>query len=139
MATLQEAIDQLVDAVGTLTGIRTAPGEPPGKIAAWPAIITHVENGTFKHSPIGVMTGTHTVIMDLLLPHKDTSRDVSALMGYAKSIPNAIYAAQQDGALTALEEIGEIGYEFGPMSYADQDCMGFRFRIRNVKTQDSIT
>lgn len=139
MATLQEAIDQLVDAVGSLTGIRTAPDEPPNKIAVWPAIVTHVENGTFKHSPIGVMTGTHTVIMDLLLAHKDTTRDVTTLMGYAKSIPNAIFDAQKDGTLAAIEEIGEITYEFGPMVYADQECMGFRFRIRNVKTQDSIT
>ena len=138
MATLQQAIDQIVDAAGAVSGIRFAPDEPNDQTPTFPALLTFCERGTYRHSPIGVMTGSHTILLELHVARRDLARDVAAAMAYAKSIPNAILNAHKTSALTAIEEIGEIGYEFGPMTWAGQDTIGFRFRIQGVKTQDTI-
>lgn len=139
MATLQDAIDQIVDAVGVLTGIRHAPDEPTDKAPAFPAIMAYAESGHYSHMPIGVMTGVHTITVELMVARKDLPRDVAAAMAYAKSIPNAIYKAHKAGTLTAVEEIGDINYSFGPMAWGGEDCIGFKFKVAGVKTQDSIT
>jgi hypothetical protein len=138
MATLQQAIDQIVDAVGVLTGVRHAPDEPTDKIPAYPAMMTFLQGGVYHNRPIGVMTGVHTVLVEVVVARKDLERDVQTVMGYAKSVPNAIYKAHAAGTLTAIEEIGDISYEFGPMSWGGANLIGFRFKVDGVKTQDTI-
>lgn len=138
MATLQDAIDQIVTAVRGIAGIRHSPDEPTDVIAVYPAVQTFSKSGSYKHAPIGVMTGLHDVTVELHIARNDLPRDVAAAMVYAKSIPNAILKAHKAGTLTAVEEIGGIEYEFGPMTWAGTDTIGFRFTIHDVKTQDTI-
>lgn len=139
MATLQLAIDQIQDEVGALSGIRGAPDEPPDSINVFPFAVCYARSGSYYIGPPDVMTGLHTIVLELHVARKDLARDVATAMGYAKSIPNAIYSALKDGSLTAISTLGDIRYEFVPMTWAGQDTIGFRFYIEEVKTQDAIT
>jgi hypothetical protein len=138
MATLQAFIDQVQDAVGALSGIRGAPDEPPEAINVYPFAVAFAGTGDYEQQK-GKMRGNHNVIVELHVARKDLARDVAAAMAYAKSIPNAIYAAQEDGSLAASSYIGRISYTFGPMAWAGVPTLGFRFEIEGVRTEDTIT
>lgn len=138
MATLQDFIDQVQDAVGALSGIRGAPDEPPESINVFPFAVAYARDGTYEQQK-GMMKGLHNVVVELHVARKDLARDVQAAMGYAKSVPNAILDAQEDGNLAAASWLGRISYTFGPMAWAGQETIGFRFVIEDVRTEDAIT
>lgn len=145
MATLQAVIDQIQDVVAAISGIRAAPHEPPDSINIYPFAVAFAKTGTWTlGKPTGCMTGMHDIVIELHLKRNDLARDVTAAMAYAKSVPNAIGTAQLvTVSLTALEAIGSITYEFGPMAWGPLDksvnTIGWRWTIHNVKTIDALT
>ena len=139
MATLQEAIDEIQDQIGAISGIRGAPDEPPDSINAFPFAVAYVESGEYYIGPPQVMTGLHTVVVESHVARKDLERDVARAMPYAKAIPNAIFAALTNSTFTAFQTLGAIAYEFGPLDWGDVQTIGFRFRLEGVKSQDEIT
>jgi len=138
MATLQKAIDQIQTEVGAISGIRAAPDEPPDQISVYPFAVCFADNGTYDIGPPEVMTGLHTITLELHIARKDLTRDVQKAMVYAKSIPNAIYKGFTDGNLAAIATLSTIRYEFGALGWGGIDTLGFRFFIEGVKTQDAI-
>jgi hypothetical protein len=141
MATLQAVIDQVQDVIAQISGVRAAPHEPPDSIAVYPFAVAFVKSGTWKlGQPTGCMTGMHDIVIELHLERKDLARDVARAMAYAKSVPQAIGDAWLvHVSLTALEAIGSLSYEFGPLSWNGIDTMGWRWTLRDVKTIDSLT
>jgi hypothetical protein len=138
MATLQEAISQIQAEVKGISGIREAPETPPDQINQFPFAICFARTGEYRIGPAGVMTGIHTIVLELHVARKDLTRDVPTAMKYAKSIPLAIIAALFEGTLTAIATLGTIRYEFGPLGWGGAETIGFRFYIDGVKTQDTI-
>ena len=139
MATLQAIIDEIQDQVGAISGIRGAPDEPPDSINAFPFAVAYVDVGEYHIGPPNLMTGLHTIIVELHVARKDLERDVGRAMVYAKSIPNAVFAALKDSTYTAFQTLERITYEFGPLDWGDLQTIGFRFRLEGVKSQDEIT
>ena len=141
MATLQAVIDQIQDEIGALSGIRAAPHEPPESMSAYPFAVAFVKSGNWTlGKPAGCMTGLHDIVVELHIARKDLARDYAAAMAYAKSVPNAIGSAWLvDVTMTSLDAIGSIAYEFGQMSWAGIDTIGWRWTIRDVKTIDAFS
>ena len=139
MATLQDAIDQIQGQVAAISGIRSAPTEPPDKPGAFPFAVCFTRSGVYQIGPPEVMTGLHVICVEVHVARRDLPRDVRAVMAYAKSIPDKIFSALKASSLTAISTFGDIRYEFGPMAYGGQDTIGFRFLLEDVKTQDTIS
>ena len=138
MATLQQVIDQIQDAVGALSGIRAAPDEPPESLNVYPFALAYSRDG-FHEQRQGKMVGTHNIVVELHVARKDLARDIATAMGYAKSVPDAIFAAQEDGSIAGASWLGRISYTFGPMAWAEQPTIGFRFVVEDVRTEDDIS
>lgn len=141
MATLQEAIDQIQDIVGAISGIKSAPHEPPEKLSAYPFAVAYLGTGEFRAGPgRGAYTGEHSIILELHVARKNLAYDVARAMAYAKSIPNALFDAHADGTFTAFGAmVGPIRYEFGPLGWGGAETIGFRFTIEGVSTRDTIS
>jgi hypothetical protein len=138
MATLQEAINQIQAEVKAISGIREAPEVPPEGMDHFPFAICFARTGEYTIGPAGVMTGMHTIVLELHVVRKDLTRDIPAAMKYAKSIPLAILVALMNRTLTAISTMERIRYEFGPLGWGATETIGFRFYIDGVKTQDTI-
>jgi hypothetical protein len=138
MATLQEAISQIQAEVKGISGIREAPETPPESINQFPFAICFARTGEYRIGPAQVMTGLHTIVLELHVARKDLTRDVPTAMKYAKSIPLTIMEALFEGTLTAISTLERIRYEFGPLNWGATETIGFRFYIEGVKTQDTI-
>lgn len=138
MATLQQVIDQIQAAVGAISGIRAAPDEPPENMSVFPFAIAYSQTGFYEQKQ-GRMLGSHSIAVELHVARKDLARDVQKAMSYAKSVPNAIYAAQEAGSVTSASYLGRVTYVFGPMAWGEVDTLGFRFVVEEVRTDDLIT
>ena len=136
MATLQQAIEQIQGVVRGLDRMRAAPIKPPEEIAAFPFAVCYSEAGDYEWGSM-IMKGLHTIVIEIHVARKDLPRDYERAMTFAKSVPNAIFAAIPD-TLTAIVTVNTINYTFGPMAYADVETLGFRFRLEGVKTEDAI-
>jgi hypothetical protein len=138
MATLQEAISQIQAEVKGISGIREAPETPPDQINQFPFAICFARTGEYTIGPPEMMTGTHTIVLELHVARKDLTRDVPAAMKYAKSIPLAILMAVMNHTPTAFATLERIRYEFGPLNWGATETIGFRFYIEGIMTQDLI-
>jgi hypothetical protein len=142
MATLQAVIDQVQDVIGAISGIRAAPHEPPDSISQYPFAVAFAKSGSWTFgNPTGQMKGIHDITIELHTGvRKDLARDVTTAMGYAKSVPNAIGKAQLiTVSLSALQAIGSMDYEFGPMAWNGIDTIGWRWTLRGIKTVDTLS
>jgi len=138
MATLQEAISQIQAEIKAISGIREAPETPPESINQFPFALCFARTGEYTIGPPEMMTGIHTIVLELHVARKDLTRDVPTAMKYAKSIPLAILVALMNRTLTAISTMERIRYEFGPLGWGGAETIGFRFYIENVMTQDLI-
>jgi hypothetical protein len=141
VATLQEIIDQIQDVTGALSGVRSAPDEPPELVSAWPAVIAYSASGQWRGGdPPQIMNGTHTIVIQMHVPRKDLARDVATLMGYAKSLPNALFKAWLvDGTLTAMNYIREINYRLRTdQTIGETPTVCIEWTVAGVNTRDII-
>lgn len=139
MATLQDAIDQIQAEMKSLPGMRLAPSEPPDSLDVFPFSVCYAEAGEYNIGPPELMTGLHTIVVEIHVSRRDLVHDVRTAMRYAKSAPNEIFDAFKSGTLTAIQTLERITYTFGGLGWGGAETLGFRFRLERVKTQDEIS
>lgn len=144
MATLQAAITQIQALTEAVPGVRAAPDEPPDQISHFPFVVCYPESGIYEGgNPAGQMRGLHDIVIELHVPRQNLARGYREAMRFAKSIPNAIYAALGTSDLNTISTTGAIRYTFGVLDWGTGEgatqTMGFRFVIEDVKTQDTIS
>jgi len=139
MATLQSAIDEIQTEVRALSGIRSAPDEPPDQMGAYPFAVAYAGKGVWSSQTPETKVGLHDIVIELHVARKDLARDVTSAMSYSDSIPNAIMLALKDGTFSAIETFADIAYEFVGMGWGGVDTLGFRFTVRAVKMSSAIS
>lgn len=139
MATLQQVIDQIQTQVRAVTGIRKAPDEPPEQLNYFPFAVCYARTGELRIGPPDLLHGVHEIWLEIHVARKDLARDVTAVMPYGDSVPDAIFGAYADGTFTTMDAMGNIAYSFGPMAWGGVDTIGWRFRLQGVKVQNAIS
>ena len=143
MATLQQAIDAIQDLMGALTGMRSAPDEPPEDMSVFPFCVAYASDGTWGgFGGAGGKKGLHTIIVEVHIQRSDLPRDVAAAMAYSESVANALIG---DPTLAGTVDtiVGDITYTFGGLGWAQApgslpNTIGWRFQLV-VKQQSAIT
>lgn len=141
---LQDAIDQVITALRdlptTLPALRKVFDDPPETITAFPASVVYAEAGVWKIGPVGVMTGLHNVVVELHFDRDaDLAHTVQAALKFAQAVPSRLLAAFLANELTALQTFEDITYTFGPLGWGGKATIGFKWTMRNVKMQSTIT
>lgn len=136
---LSDAIGEIQELIGALTGIRTAP-DTPDESVVFPAALTYLARGTFQNGPPEVMTGLHDIAIEIHVARGGSlARAVAECMPYAESVPDALWGALRDGTITELQTWGSIDYVFGPAVWGGVPTVAFTFTMRGAKTQEAIT
>ena len=137
--TLISAITDVQSTISAITGIRKAPTYPPEDASVYPFVVAYAGPGEFRTGePAGAMKYLGSIIVDLHVARKDLPRDAEKAMAFHDLIPNDI-----------LEDVtlGSTVQSCGPvtcsglivMSYGDQETLGLRFTIENVKILAAFT
>lgn len=140
MAELQDAIDQISGTLRDLPGLRKAYDDPPEQLSVFPASVVYVQSGVWKMGPMGAKTGLHNLVVEVHFDREvDLARTIQAALKFADSVPNAILVAFLADELPALQTFEDITFEFGPLGWGGKSTLGFRWIIRNIKMQSTIT
>ena len=133
MATLKGAIEEIQDEVGSVSGIRKAPDQPPEKLTHFPYAIAYPDTGFVQQQSEGFRTHLHDIVVEIHVARKDLPRDIKAVIGYVETIPAEIWGNL--GNYTNIQTIGNISYEFTTFEYAGIETIGWRFTLEGVKFQ----
>jgi hypothetical protein len=133
MMTLDGAIRSVQSILGGISGIRSAPDYPPDSVNQGLTIITRPGPGNWQYRAVAPLDkrGQHTIIIELMTPHRDMARDIQALCGYLDIIPDAL---MQDVTLRgAADQIGDIRTDgLVRLEYNGIDMLAIRWHLENV-------
>ena len=136
---LQAAIASVQTTIAAISGIRQAPATPPEDATSFPFVVAYAGAGEFMGaSPASSLKYLGSIIVDLHLARKDLPRDVAKVMTYHTSIPNAILNDITLGG--NLDMCGPVACSgLIVMQYGDQETLGLRYTIQNVKIVANFT
>lgn len=139
MATVYDAIKEIQDIVGAVSGIQQAPDDPPEQINIFPFSVCYAYEGEYIWHHKASMRGNHNIRLEIHLARKDLPFDVKAAMAYCQNIPLALFnAAKFEVDLTAVKNIQSIAYRFEPLGWGGTATIGFRFTITGAWTDDAV-
>ena len=141
MATLNDAIIQVVRYARTLPGVREAPDYPPESLNSYPFVLGFAGGGVWRFGPAGDKKGLHSITLELHVARKDLPKDVEKSMGFSDSIPNLLMSKliNDNKWNNTIDTFDQISYTFGPLGWGNEPTLGFRFKIENIKMQSTIT
>lgn len=136
---LKDAIDEIIDELQTIEGIKRVPEEPPESNSAFPFVVVLPGTGDYHIGPPELMRGLHNVNIELHVARKDLPRDYLQVMNLIDTIPKELYNKLRTSGFNYLSTFGQIDYIFGPLSWAAVDTLGVTYTIEDLKIQTDVT
>lgn len=136
MAAIDSVIGELQGRIANLTGIRSAPTEPPETINFFPFVVAYPESGIISRMDYHRKKELHNVAIEVHLARKDLPRDYDNAMSYYDNIVNEIVEDPTFGGYA--ETFDEVTYEFGELGYGNTQTIGWKFIIQNIKIEETI-
>ena len=132
MATIQDAIEGIQDVMLTVSGIKGAPDYPPEKLGGlFPLAITFASEGEWSDGPAQSARALHNIIIEVHCARRDMQYDVEKAVTFGDTVPLALIADRTLGGV--VDTFGDITYRFGAMKYGDDQSIGWRFVVEDIK------
>lgn len=138
-ATLEAAIDGVQTAVGAVTGIKSAPANPPESAAEFPFVVTYTRGGTLLLNTHGDYRGLHNIVVELHIARKWLPEDVATALPFFELVSKKLFGNLKDND----EAYEEIPYTFGALTWGTTEdeegnevpvqTIGFTWELREVK------
>jgi hypothetical protein len=132
----QLAVEAVVDLVSAIGGIMQAPDYPPEQLSVYPFLVCYLGHGEYIQQPIGVMTGLHSIIVQLHVGRSELPLDVQMAMGYISSIPHTLF--DNPTLNGTCSTFGAITYDAGFVEWANVTTFAITFTIQDVKIQEIL-
>jgi len=136
---LDNAIDQAVTYIRSLTGIKLAPASPPEQASDFPFVTGYPGDGEHIETPAGLRTGLHNVIIELHVARKDLPFDYDLAIPFVDSIPNLLMSNLTSKWAGKISTFDRISYRWGEMEWATQKTLGIQFIVQGVKIQSAVS
>ena len=133
---LLDAIGEIIDEIKTISGIRSAPDEPPESTDLFPFVVVYPDYGIYEYGmPIGYERALHNIAIELHVARKDLPRNYSTVMNLIDEIPMELGKLLKASGFSNLSTWESIEYTFQAMSYGGVETLGVRYIINGVKIQ----
>lgn len=125
---LVDAITELQDTIGDLTGVAAAPASPvDAPSGQWPISIAFPRAGTFEGGGAAQAVGYHTIVVQLHYSRQELKRAYATIAPYLETIAEAILDDPTIGG--EVTTIMGLSYTFGGMTFAGIDTIGWQFDV----------
>ena len=136
---LKDAIDEIIDELQTISGIRRVPEEPPENNSAFPFAVVYPGSGVYQFGPPPLMRALHEINIELHVARKDLPRDYLKVMDLIDTVPSELWNLLRTSGFSNLETFGNINYLFGPLSWGTVDTLGVTYTMTEVKIQSDVS
>jgi len=138
MATIANAIQEIVDELRNVRDLRSVPDEPPENNDAFPFAVVVPATGEFRKESWGWMHGFHNISIELHVKREDLPTDYRQIVDIYDEIPLQLEKALQAGRFSAIETWTTIGYQFTPLNWAGVDTLGIIYIMNGVKLTRTV-
>ena len=139
MATIEDAIQEMVDIVNAVTGMRNVPGAPPDTNDQFPFATLIPVSGRFEMQSRAIQSW-HDVEIHLHVERKGMTMAYNQIMPLLTTIPKALMQELSDGGFTHLTTWeGDISYVWETSSWQNTPTLAFIFTVEGVKVLDTLT
>ena len=139
MATIADAIQEMVDELKNVSGLRRVPDAPPETNDQFPFATLIPASGSFTTQSSGWFIGLHDVEIHLHVQRKDLARAYGDIIPLLTDIPKQLMSGRLNERFSALETWGDnITYNFAPSSWQGEPTLAFIFTVEGVKVTDTI-
>ena len=140
MATIADAIQEMVDELKNVSGLRNVPNAPPENNDLFPFATLIPADGSFGGRAAGEMIGLHNVEIHLHVQRKDLARAYDDIMPLLTNIPVQLMSARLNERFEALETWSDpITYVWSPSSWQNTPTLAFVFTVPDVKIIETFT
>ena len=138
---LQDAIDQIVTTVKAVANVRYVPNYPPDQLPSGVSVIPFPSTGVFSFNTPEDLRGVHEVQVLVLVPHRDTARDLKTLSPMIDAIPLALMSQLRTDQLGGTVDLfSAVRYEQAPeLLVNDIKYIGYQFTIEGLKIRANLT
>jgi hypothetical protein len=133
--TVQGAIDLFQVAFDGISGIQSAPADPPDNPDAFPFITSYVTGLRTESNTPEDFRALWDIRVDFLVANQGLPAGISSLLTYPETILNAIYATIKTNAIPC----GNVTGEYVSLDWGGITCIGLSFIIHEVKILHTIT
>lgn len=146
MALIQDAINEIMDLVGALSGMKAAPDYPPEDASVFPFAIAYEGAGSWEFGAAGGNYGEKkallSVVVEVHVARVDLPRDAQKAVFYSDAVPNAIMKGVRNNLLNnTIDAMGNIETSgLIAMAYGSKEIntLGYRFICKNIKIRSDI-
>lgn len=139
MADVKDAIQEIIDELKNLDGIRRIPDAPPENNNQFPFVVVYPISGSFTKPSSGWLIGLHDINIELHIKRKDLPRDFDEAMDLFQDLPKQLMSGQENGRFSNGFTWQAITYLFGPLEWAGVETIGFTFTLNGAKVQDTVS
>lgn len=133
-----DALKEIAQEIGEISGIRSAPHKPPEKVNQYPFATIYAADGEYEASPPDVMKGLHNPQVEVHVQRRELPRDYDRIMRLADEIPKKLLTTLKDNGFSELETWESIAYELAPSSWQGIDTLVIRYTINNLKVTTNL-
>lgn len=136
---LVDAIARLTALAGGISGIKTAPAQPPEHVGVFPFVVAYPETGRIQAEGAGQAKGIDTVIVEFHVNRVLLATAVGLATGYIETYGDLLRNDPTlNGAGTVLLSGGNfVTWEFGRLEWGGIPTIGVRFHVP-VKVRRAI-
>ncbi len=135
LATIKDVVTTLQTGLGAISGIRAAPLYPPEQVGDFPFVTTYPGRLSAHTNSPEQFNALWDVLVEFHVARKDLPTDVSTSLGLAEPLLNSLFSTLKANSI-AHRGIDGV---FSEMKWGDTDTVGYRFTIREIKIQTTIT
>lgn len=141
------AINRIIVALRTVSGIENIPLNPPSVMSYATFGLVYPSTGTFDASPTGTKKGLHNLSIDILSKDIDKARVIEKIKPFVDSISIALIrqvSYDSDGNPgqrfnNTISTFESVTYSFIPEAdYGGVPVTGYHFQMNNVKLLTSL-
>lgn len=135
---LETILDELIDTVRDVPGIRFAPDDPPSSIANHPAGIVWVTEGRATIGPPELVTYHHGIRIALLTAMQNIAVANQRILPVIEPVIEAVYSRLRLSGFSDIQNIEQISYTYGPVQWGDVWYFGALIDLGEVKIQRAL-
>lgn len=139
MATIDDALLEIVREIRNVRDLRRVPEEPPENNDQFPFAVVYPASGSFNKESAGWMIGLHNINIELHVARKDLPRDYTQLVTLYDRIPYQLESGLENSRFTAITTWRNITYTFGALNWGGVDTLGVVYTMTDVKLLDTVT
>lgn len=135
MTTLDGVLSTIQTAVGSVSGVKYAPDDPPEQPQDFPFVVTYPMRYRGQVNTPEDFRMLYDIAVELHVARRNLPTAVQTLLGFPETIANAIFST----LITNLYAHDHIEGGFGALRWGDIETLGFTWTIVGVKITTTMT